>query len=639
MPHIDEDFYKSIGSEEETKEVIKACPRSSTMNYSPPSLNENIMSAVKKTDTTLYGIHIVLAQATRPLHNFVYRKYKEDSKAAKEDERVSLESAMRLILAKLLDKAISMIKTVKNARLRKSFQIRQQYGPYRSPPSSTTTAQTIQSGQTSNNPTYTPEFLNRVSENGRERGRGIHRFPSEPPSWGRLTMFKKAWVHDSIHGPETAPTTDNSSSLVQEVVESGSQSGTDGGNNLPIIQESNRGGRSIKPGALQPTLLYPQEDRVAKSSLGFKKPEQVCSGKELQDRVSQLYLHVNQKEGLHDVLKSERRLPPHPGPQSLIKGTMLAVYHGGPEQAHETWSPGKFRHVGDSADTNDKSPVNDHKLPRDDSQGAKGESPGPPPRSSKNTKCRAENAQGTGELHWKSSSYVCGSASRSSHAEATSRAQELLSQDNDFMEIDGPVDEISGPKPSILERPVGQMEWPVLPPRETRDRGLHRCQRHGMGGSFRLQFLLWVIESITGVDAYQLQGTIDNIETFTILNRKYSPHDEDMFASKVNKNVAPYYSWFQDKKAIDDPEGEKRTFNNKISNTVVGISNLVLRSTENVSAATHNTTSNRISSLSCKRKVPDDLQQELVPYGMENQQSIFEAQGISNSAIDIIMKK
>ncbi|OMJ22776.1 hypothetical protein AYI69_g5266 [Smittium culicis] len=39
MSHIEEDFYKSIGCEEETKEVIQACPRSSKMNYSPPPLN------------------------------------------------------------------------------------------------------------------------------------------------------------------------------------------------------------------------------------------------------------------------------------------------------------------------------------------------------------------------------------------------------------------------------------------------------------------------------------------------------------------------------------------------------------------------------------------------------------------------
>ncbi|OMJ20524.1 hypothetical protein AYI69_g6174, partial [Smittium culicis] len=477
-------------------------------------LNENITSAAKKTDTTLYGIQIALDQASRSLDNFVYRKCKEGTEAAKEVEAVALVSEMRLILAsiatnisqsrmenvyqamnipgkpkqlavnaenpffgqELLDKAISTIKPVKKARLRNPFQIRQQYGPYRSPSSSTTTAQTIQSGQTSDNPTYTS-------------------------GWGPPHNVQESL--GATHGQLVAPTTDKSSSPVQEEAESGSQPGTDRGNNLPIIQESNRGGRSIKPGALQPTPLYPQEDRAAEASLGYKKPIQVCSGKELQDGVSQLYLQVNQ---FHlewpTVLVQSTAIRPITLAAHLYQGatasTLLAIYYRGPEQDHETWAPGKLRQVGDSADTNDKSP---------------------------------DNAQGTGELHWKSSSYVCGSANRSLYAEATPRAQELRSQelrsqelrsqelrsqelrsqDNDFIEIYDPFDEISGPKPSILERPVGRMELPVLHPRDTRDGGLHRCQQHGMGGSFRLQFLLWVIESITGVDAYQRQGTIDNI--------------------------------------------------------------------------------------------------------------------------------
>ncbi|OMJ24161.1 hypothetical protein AYI70_g1772 [Smittium culicis] len=66
MQSIGEDFYKSIGLEEETKEVFQVCQRT---------------------------------QATRSLENFVYRKYKEDSEVAKEGDEVTLASAMRLILS------------------------------------------------------------------------------------------------------------------------------------------------------------------------------------------------------------------------------------------------------------------------------------------------------------------------------------------------------------------------------------------------------------------------------------------------------------------------------------------------------------------------------------------------------------
>ncbi|OMJ19341.1 hypothetical protein AYI69_g6657 [Smittium culicis] len=216
MPHIDEDFYKSIGSEEETKEVIQACPRSSTMNYSPPPLNENITSAAKKTDTTLYGIQIALDQASRSLDNFVYRKCKEGTEAAKEVEAVALVSEMRLILAsiatnisqsrmknvyqamnipgkpkqlagnsakpffdqELLDKAISTIKSVKKARLRKPFQMRHQYGPFDLHPV------LIQRRKLFS--------LGRGNDRGRGRGGPLGFLPSSPVG-NRLTMFKKAW--------------------------------------------------------------------------------------------------------------------------------------------------------------------------------------------------------------------------------------------------------------------------------------------------------------------------------------------------------------------------------------------------------------------------------------------------------------
>ncbi|OMJ20089.1 hypothetical protein AYI69_g6348 [Smittium culicis] len=388
----------SIGSEEETKEMIQACPISSTMNYSPPLLNENIIHAAKKTDTNLYCIQSALAQATRPLINFFCRKYNEDSEAANEDEILALASAMILILAsiatkisqsrmenvyqdmnipgkpkqlaenaakllfdqKLLDKAMSTIKPAKKSRLAQIFKMRQQHGPYRSPFSSTTTAQTIQSGQTSENPTLRRGF---------------------PPEEGKIAGG------DTFVSPGTTT--------------------------VPVQSTA------VWPIALAAHLY---QGTTASTILSTKNGDQNSS------------------------------LLIRPPCYRRIKRAIQAVYHHGPEQAHTTWAPGKLRQVGDSADTNDKSPSNGHKLPGNSSQGSKGAVP--------------VNTQGTGEIDWKSSYYVCSSASRSSHAEATLRTQELLSRDNGFMEIDGSLDEISGPKPSILE-------LPVLPLRDARDGGLH----------------------------------------------------------------------------------------------------------------------------------------------------------------------
>ncbi|OMJ14875.1 hypothetical protein AYI70_g7622 [Smittium culicis] len=67
LPSIGEDFFRSPLTEEERKIAIHSCPRTSSMNYTPPPLNDTASSTVKKTDSTLYGIQLALAQATRPI--------------------------------------------------------------------------------------------------------------------------------------------------------------------------------------------------------------------------------------------------------------------------------------------------------------------------------------------------------------------------------------------------------------------------------------------------------------------------------------------------------------------------------------------------------------------------------------------
>ncbi|OMJ21183.1 hypothetical protein AYI69_g5932, partial [Smittium culicis] len=62
---IEEDFFRTPLTEEERKESIHSCHRSSSMNYLPPPLNDSASAAVKKADTTLHGIQVALAQATR----------------------------------------------------------------------------------------------------------------------------------------------------------------------------------------------------------------------------------------------------------------------------------------------------------------------------------------------------------------------------------------------------------------------------------------------------------------------------------------------------------------------------------------------------------------------------------------------
>ncbi|OMJ27643.1 hypothetical protein AYI69_g2910 [Smittium culicis] len=66
LPSIEEDFRSPL-TEEERKIAINSCPRTSSINYKPPQLNDSALSAIKKVDSVLYGIQIALAKATRPI--------------------------------------------------------------------------------------------------------------------------------------------------------------------------------------------------------------------------------------------------------------------------------------------------------------------------------------------------------------------------------------------------------------------------------------------------------------------------------------------------------------------------------------------------------------------------------------------
>ncbi|OMJ14369.1 hypothetical protein AYI69_g8627, partial [Smittium culicis] len=100
LPLIEEDFLRSPLTEEERKIAIHSCPRTSSMNYNPPPLNDSASSAVKKADTALYEIQVAPAQATRPIEYFVHRRIQENPGLdTSEDPEVMFASTMRALLS------------------------------------------------------------------------------------------------------------------------------------------------------------------------------------------------------------------------------------------------------------------------------------------------------------------------------------------------------------------------------------------------------------------------------------------------------------------------------------------------------------------------------------------------------------
>ncbi|PVU91005.1 hypothetical protein BB561_004608 [Smittium simulii] len=100
LPSIEEEFFRSPLTDEERKSAIYSCPKTSSMNYNLPPLNDSASSAVKKTDSALYGIQLALAQATRPIDFYVYRRIQDNSTLdIADDPEIMFASTMRALLS------------------------------------------------------------------------------------------------------------------------------------------------------------------------------------------------------------------------------------------------------------------------------------------------------------------------------------------------------------------------------------------------------------------------------------------------------------------------------------------------------------------------------------------------------------
>ncbi|OMJ18514.1 hypothetical protein AYI69_g6982 [Smittium culicis] len=99
LPSIEDDFFRATLSEEERKEAIHSFPRSSSMHYQPPPLNDSVFAAVKKDDACLHGIQIALAQATRPVDYYVHRIIQDNPSVREDDPHINFSYTMRALLA------------------------------------------------------------------------------------------------------------------------------------------------------------------------------------------------------------------------------------------------------------------------------------------------------------------------------------------------------------------------------------------------------------------------------------------------------------------------------------------------------------------------------------------------------------
>ncbi|PVU92190.1 hypothetical protein BB561_003968 [Smittium simulii] len=96
---IEEDFFRIQLTEEEQKDAIYSCSRSSFMNYLPLPLNDSALIAARKADSTLRGIQVALAQATRPVDYYVYRIIQDNPGITSDDPRFFFADTVRVLLS------------------------------------------------------------------------------------------------------------------------------------------------------------------------------------------------------------------------------------------------------------------------------------------------------------------------------------------------------------------------------------------------------------------------------------------------------------------------------------------------------------------------------------------------------------
>ncbi|OMJ18986.1 hypothetical protein AYI69_g6803 [Smittium culicis] len=134
-------------------------------------------------------------------------------------------------------------------------------------------------------------------------------------------------------------------------------------------------------------------------------------------------------------------------------------------------------------------------------------------------------------------------------------------------------------------------------------------------------------------------------EAYEKISFLYGKNDVDLLASRANRKVGTYYSWFPDNKSVGQ---------NSLAHSWSGWSNpygcppwnligqairnhMVPGSSMHVGRATTSYTSDNGDTRSRKRKISALQQQGVVLDGLEDQRSILKAQGLTDNAINIIV--
>ncbi|PVU93875.1 hypothetical protein BB561_002973 [Smittium simulii] len=353
LPSIEEDFFRSPLTDEERKSALYSCPKTSSMNYNPPPLNDSASSAVKKTDSALYGIQLELAHATRSIDFYAHRRIQDNPTLdTAEDPKTMFASTMRALLSdiaatvtqtrldnihremglpskpqqliplntkplmdqEMLDALVASKKPAPRRQRVQPFCKRQQNSvPRDAVSSSTATAH-------STNAATTPD----TTSSHQDRQRAPNYVQIGVGKAHRQPMGQNI-VEKGYKIPFMNPASITSPEEVKKKTDKGGQQGSDAGSGIPPVEKSYRGSTTAKAGILQPTLHNSQEDWRPPTRLRLAATKYSCGRAEFQDEDTIHHLPDDPPKRLPYVLGSSGCIYTHSDLQELQKISSVSM--------------------------------------------------------------------------------------------------------------------------------------------------------------------------------------------------------------------------------------------------------------------------------------------------------------------------
>ncbi|OMJ19910.1 hypothetical protein AYI70_g4434 [Smittium culicis] len=654
LPSMEDDFFRTPLSEEERKEAIHSCPRSDSMNYQPPPLNDLVPAAVKKADACLRGIQIALAQATRPVDYYVHRIVQDNPSVREDNPHINFANAMRALLADIvstvtqgrldnlhkgmdlpgkpqqlidsdtkplmdqenLDALIASKKPEKRSRIRKPFRGRQQFGTQNSTGSNTAQSQTMEAAVPSatvrdlnifidRTPSWgTPRNISIRVDQADEQGLGPKYFREGVPDPIQKTGIEQQGLRGELSKPastkrlemfdEESAASPKNNSIGAATVEVTSNTQQD----ISTIQESHRGSQKLKSGLLQQPVCHSKENRGNQTSPGFDEAELKCGAKELQNGNIDVDILPVPRTTVWSITK----------PEYVYQGTETTIGMGTVTGSAEVCNSNTsriytklielgYRIKEEKSSTTPESSYyasrDANKFKRNDSESSIFKGQGPTTRSQQAVKHLKGHREGIGEFYRESTGNINGPVAWTINATKTFRTEKHRTLDAEILDSCSYAHGTSDSEFEILEGATGQMEWPVIYTRDTRTGNLYRFQHQFYGSEF------------SGI---QLEGL-----------------EEPICVSPMELDIT------------SNTEGQTEQTDNNSDNNTMETRDLVPRPSQPIDFPAATSTSNSGSTRPQKRKIPAVGEQKLESDGMEDQRRALQAQGLSNLAIEIFI--